>query len=127
MARAGRRPGSTTTREEILRAARTLFAARGYDATSIRAIAAAAEVNPALVHHFFGTKDEVFIAALDVPINPGETIANVLDGPRSEVGERLVRTFLGTWGDPLRRASLVAILRSVTTNESRRRRCSGSS
>ena len=70
MARTGRRPGNPDTRQAILAAARTAFAERGFDGASIRHIAAAAGVDPALVHHYFGTKDQLFLAAMQAPIDP---------------------------------------------------------
>jgi AcrR family transcriptional regulator len=117
MARTGRRPGQTETREHILTAARNQFADHGYDGTTIRGIAAEAGVNPALVHHFFGTKDQVFVAALSLPISPALVVATVLDGPREEVGQRILRLFLRLWGEPASRASFLAIFRSVSTNK----------
>src|SRR5256885_622978 len=70
MARTGRRPGNQDTREAIVEAARKAFAERGYDRASIRAIATSAGVDPALVHHYFGTKDELFLATVNAPIDP---------------------------------------------------------
>lgn len=117
MARAGRRPGQTETREQILVAARELFAAQGYDTTTIRAIAAEAGVNPALVHHFFGAKEQVFVVSLALPVNPATMLSTVLEGPRGQAGERLVRFFLSVWGDPSSRQPFLALLRSVASNE----------
>ncbi|MBP2324084.1 AcrR family transcriptional regulator [Kibdelosporangium banguiense] len=117
MARAGRRPGQTETREQILTAARTQFAELGYDGATIRGIAARAEVNPALVHHFFGTKEQVFVAALQLPIDPAFLVPALLDGPKSQFGERFVRLFLTVWGNADTRAPFLAMMRSVTTNE----------
>jgi AcrR family transcriptional regulator len=114
---AGRRPGATETRDAIISAARRLFAEKGYDGATIRGIAAEAGVNPALVYHFFGTKQQVFVAALDFPIEPAEMIRQIVTGPRREVGQRIIRTFLAVWNDPPARASLLALFRSVTTNE----------
>ena len=117
MARTGRRPGQTETRAAILAAARDLFGRHGYEGTTIRAIAAGAGVNPALVHHFFGSKDQVFAAALRLPADPGVVVAAILDGPRSEVGERLVRLFLALWETPASRDAFFGVLRSVTSTE----------
>jgi len=117
MARAGRRPGSTDTRVAILDAARTLFAERGYDGATIRSIAAEADVNPALVHHFFGSKEQVFVTALQLPIVPAELVPRLLDGPREEAGRRVVATILDVWAEPAGRESLLAVLRSSMTNE----------
>jgi AcrR family transcriptional regulator len=112
MARTGRRPGKQDTREAILRAARDSFAERGYDAASIRAIATSAGVDPALVHHYFGTKEELFLATIESPIDPGTMIPAVLAGGTGEVPERLVRTFLTVWDSPVTGAAAVALMRS---------------
>ncbi|MGW7537490.1 TetR/AcrR family transcriptional regulator [Amycolatopsis sp. NPDC054798] len=117
MARTGRRPGQTETREAILTAARDLFGRHGYEGATIRAIAAEAGVNPALVHHFFGSKDQVFATALHLPADPGVVVAAILDGPRPEVGERLVRLFLTLWETPQSRDAFFGLLRSVSTTE----------
>lgn len=115
-ARTGRRPGNPDTREAILRAARTAFAERGFDAASIRAIATAAGVDPALVHHYFGSKDKLFLAAMNAPVDPARLLPGVLDGDPDGIGERLVRMFLGVWDSPAGVAG-VALLRSAVTTE----------
>ncbi|MEH1169110.1 TetR family transcriptional regulator [Micromonospora sp. CPCC 205539] len=114
--RTGRRPGNPDTRESILDAARAAFAERGFDAASIRAIAATAGVDPALVHHYFGSKDQLFIAAMNAPVDPGEMLPKVLTGDRDGVGERLVRAFLAIWDSPAGGAAQ-ALLRSAVSNE----------
>ncbi|GHJ52586.1 TetR/AcrR family transcriptional regulator [Micromonospora chersina] len=114
--RTGRRPGNPDTREAILTAARAAFADRGFDAASIRAIATAAGVDPALVHHYFGTKEELFRATVAIPVDPAELVPRVLAGGRDEVGERLVRTFLAVWDSPVGTAA-VALLRSAVSNQ----------
>jgi AcrR family transcriptional regulator len=113
----GRRPGPTETREEILAAAREMFADKGYDGTSLRAVARAAGVDPALVHHFFGTKEGVFVEAMRFPVDPSVLLPQLLALPRERLGETIVRTFLRIWGDADRRAPLLAMLRSAMTNE----------
>ncbi|GAA4620777.1 TetR family transcriptional regulator [Actinoallomurus vinaceus] len=115
--RPGRRPGPTSSREDILAAARVLFGERGYDKASIRAIAREAGVDPALVHHFFGAKEELFAAAMEFPVDPGVFLPQVLSGPRSELGERLTRTFLRIWSDSRLRPQFIGILRSAATTE----------
>ena len=115
--KSGRRPGGADTRQDILDAARTEFAAHGYENTSMRAIARSAEVNSALLHHYFGTKDQLFLAALDFPVQPRELAAQVLDGARSGVGERLVRFALGLLENPASRERALAVLRAAATNE----------
>ncbi|AWI30285.1 TetR family transcriptional regulator [Streptomyces tirandamycinicus] len=104
-------------RERILEAARTEFAQRGYDKTSVRGIAKAAGVDPALVHHYFGTKDEVFAAAIEVSFEPALVVPAILGEGKDGVGERLVRYFIGVWENPATRAPLLAILRSALTHE----------
>ena len=104
-------------RTRILEAARTEFAGRGYDKTSIRGIAKAAGVDAALVHHYFGTKDEVFAAAIEVSFEPALVIPAVLDGSPDELGERLARYFISIWENPATRAPLLAIIRSALTHE----------
>ncbi len=79
-ARTGRRAGDSGTREAILQAARAQFAERGYDGATIRAIAAAAAVDPALVHHFYGSKESLFAAAMQLPVIPSEVISAVMAG-----------------------------------------------
>ncbi|MFE7752830.1 TetR family transcriptional regulator [Streptomyces sp. NPDC057428] len=104
-------------RTRILEAARAEFAERGYDKTSMRGIAKAAGVDAALVHHYFGTKDEVFAAAVEVFFEPALVIPSILDGPSEDVGERLARFFIGVWENPVSRAPLLAIMRSALTHE----------
>jgi AcrR family transcriptional regulator len=115
--RPGRRPGRSSSRADILAAARVLFGERGYDKASIRAIAGEAGVDPALVHHFFGTKDELFAAAMEFPVDPETILPVVLAGPRAEIGERLMRAFLRLWSDPRLKPQFVGIIRSATTSE----------
>lgn len=109
----GRRPGAPDTRAEILAAARELFAARGYGRTSIRAIAAEAGVDPALVHHYFGAKDDLFIAALELPVDPRAVLAPVAAQGPDGAAERLLRTFLSVWDDPALRLPLLGLARSM--------------
>ncbi|HEX4213891.1 MAG TPA: TetR family transcriptional regulator [Candidatus Dormibacteraeota bacterium] len=116
MARTGRRPGSTATREAILEAARRRFAESGFDGTSIRTIAADAGVDPALTLHFFGSKDALFRAALEWPFDPEELSQRILGAGPDGAGERLARTFLELWEDPVTREPLLALLRSSTSH-----------
>lgn len=114
--RTGRRPGNPDTREAILSAARSAFAEKGYDGASIRAIATGAGVDPALVHHYFGTKDKLFLETMNSPIDPVDIINEATDGDREEIGVRFVRAFLAMWDGP-RGAAAVALLRSVVGTE----------
>ncbi|MCB5170312.1 TetR family transcriptional regulator [Streptomyces bambusae] len=103
--------------ERIRLAAREEFAARGYDKTSVRGIAKAAGVDPALVHHYFGTKEEVFEAAVEMSIEPALLVPALLGQGPDGVGERLARYFLGVWENPATRAPLLAVVRSAVTHE----------
>jgi AcrR family transcriptional regulator len=109
----GRRPGAPDTRAAVLAAAREAFAAKGFGGTTIRAVAADAGVDPALVHHYFGTKDDLFLAALELPIDPREVVGQVVGGPVEEAGERFLRAFLSVWDDPDVQPSLLAVARGV--------------
>jgi AcrR family transcriptional regulator len=114
--RSGRRPGNPDTREAILTAARRIFAEKGFDKASIRAIATDAGVDPALVHHYFGTKDKLFLATINAPIDPSKLIPQALEGPLEEAGERLVRMMLSVWDSPAG-AAAVTLLRSAMSND----------
>ncbi|MFF8728787.1 TetR family transcriptional regulator [Streptomyces sp. NPDC015171] len=118
--RRGRPPRAESgdTRDRILTAAREEFSARGYEKTSVRGIAKAAGVDSALVHHYFGTKEQVFEAAVELAFAPALSAPDaVAAGPVDGVGERLTRFILGFWDDPATRAPLLAILRSAVNNE----------
>jgi len=116
-ARPGRRRGSAGTRPLILEAARELFAERGFDGTSLRAVARTAGVDPAMVHHFFAGKEALFVEAMEFPVDPARLVPQLLEGPREEIGERVVRTILGLWEDAEMRSRVLAILRSATAGE----------
>ncbi|MFI6924918.1 TetR family transcriptional regulator [Nonomuraea spiralis] len=115
--RPGRRPGSADTRGEILTAARRVFAEKGFDKATVRGIAREAKVDPALVHHYFETKEGMFAAAMQLPITPDEIVPLLLEGPREEIGERLVRMILGVTARPETREPMIALMRSALTNE----------
>ncbi len=115
---AGRRPGPTQTRALVLAAARQLFSEVGYDRTTIRGIARQASVDPALVHHFFGRKEDVFLKALEIPFQPADVIARVVGaGPRETLAERLLRVYLGLWEDPGSRARMQGLIRSAASSQ----------
>jgi AcrR family transcriptional regulator len=94
-----------------------MFADGGYDKTSVRDIAAAASVDPALIRHYFGTKAELFRATMGWPFEPAEVAAHVTAGRREEFGTRLTRVFFEAWERPDSRAPLLAILRGAATHE----------
>ncbi|MDQ0599943.1 AcrR family transcriptional regulator [Streptomyces canus] len=116
----GRPPGteSSDTRDRILTAAREEFSERGYEKTSVRGIAKAAGVDSALVHHYFGTKEQVFEAAVEVAFSPALKMRDVvLEGPIEGAGERMTRFVFGLWENPVTRKPLLAIIRSAVNNE----------
>jgi AcrR family transcriptional regulator len=113
----GRRPGGPDTRGEILRAARESFAGKGFTATSLRGVAREAGVDAALVHHYFDSKDELFIESMALPIDPRQVATHVLDGPREELGRRVITVFLSVWESPEGQQRMKAVLRSVVSND----------
>lgn len=112
--RRGRPPGPSDTRERILACARDLFAHRGFAGTSMRAIAAAAGVDSALVHHYFGTKQQLFAAAIDAPVDPMTILVPLREMPLDELGHRLPAMLLTLW-DSEAGAGLLATLRALLT------------
>lgn len=110
--RRGRPPGSSDTRERILACARDLFARNGIHKTSIRAVAAAAGVDAALVHHYYGSKEQLFAAAVRIPIDPMDVIGPLREVPVDELGYRLPALLLPLWDSELG-AGIIATLRSI--------------
>jgi AcrR family transcriptional regulator len=110
--RPGRPAGPSDTRERILTSARELFAQNGIDKTSIRAVAAAARVDPALVHHYYGTKQQLFAAAVHIPIDPMKVILPVRETPVEELGHKLPSLLLPLWDSELG-SGFIATLRSL--------------
>jgi AcrR family transcriptional regulator len=115
MARTGRPPGGTRNRQAILAAAARHFSELGYDRTSMRSIAAAAGVDQALIAHYFGSKHELFIAAVEFPLDPAKVLPEVLAGDRSTIGERLARLVLTMLEDPEARRRLTGLIRAASS------------
>jgi AcrR family transcriptional regulator len=111
--RRGRRPGAPDTRATILGAARKAFAEKGFAGTTIRAVAASAGVDAALVHHYFGTKDDLFLAAMELPMDPRQVLGPAIAGGPDGAGERLLRAFLSIWDDPEISPTLLGVVRSA--------------
>jgi AcrR family transcriptional regulator len=114
---AGRRPGTPDTREAILRVARREFATRGYDATSLRLIAAEAEVDPALAIHYFGNKDNLFVAATGLPAGLPDAIAGLAGIPVADFPAALVRAYLELVDSDDSRNAILALVRSAVSHE----------
>jgi AcrR family transcriptional regulator len=117
MSRTGRRRGTPDTREAIVTVARWRFAARGYDATSLRGIAAEAEVDPALIIHYFGTKEGLFIAATGLPAGLPELFESLASLPVGDRVQALVRGYLRLVDSDDSRNAIIALVRSAVSND----------
>jgi AcrR family transcriptional regulator len=117
VSRTGRRPGTPDTREAILSAARRRFGTRGYEATSLRVIATDAEVDPALVIHYFGTKEELFTAATGLPAGLSELLGSLAPLPLPEFLRALVRGYLQLVDSDESRNAILALVRSAVSND----------
>jgi AcrR family transcriptional regulator len=114
--RTGRRPGTTDTRDAIVRASREQFAETGYDRATIRKIAGAAGVDPALVVHFFGSKENLFREVMALPAVVADAMAALADGDRSTVGRRLAELVVAVLENPATRVILVGRIRSAASH-----------
>lgn len=114
--RSGRRPGETQTRDAIAAAARDEFAATGYDRATMRSIAAAAGVDPALIVHFFGSKERLFREVTALPAELAGAIRGLGQGPRAEVGRRFAQAIVGMLESPQTRPIVLARVRSAATH-----------
>ena len=114
--RPGRPPGTSDTRERILTCARNLFARNGFNKTSIRAIAKDAGVDAALVHHYFGSKTELFAAAINIPIDPMDVLRPLRDVPVEQIGYVLPSILLPLWDSEMGKG-LMATLRSILAGD----------
>ena len=117
MSRTGRRPGGPDTRDRILQVARARFASRGYDAISLRSIATEAEVDPALVIHYFGSKEGLFVAASGLPDSLPGLFAQLGVLPREEFVRALVLGYLQLVDSDASRNPVIALVRSAVSNE----------
>jgi AcrR family transcriptional regulator len=115
--RSGRRPGKSGTREAIAAAAAAQFAAQGYDRVSLRGIAREAGVDPALVSHYFGSKQELFVAVSGLPFDPDAVVEGIFAGEREEVGERLARFVVGLLENPEGRRRMTGIVRAAASED----------
>ncbi|WP_330308481.1 MULTISPECIES: TetR family transcriptional regulator [unclassified Streptomyces] len=117
----GRRPGQSSTKEQILTAALELFAAKGYSGTTMRGIAQQAQVDPALIHHFFSNKEGVFQDAVSSRLDVSALFDSLTEDDAEPVlerrGERVARTFLSFWEDESTRPALIAIYRTGLSDE----------
>ncbi len=118
----GRRPGQVDTKAEIKSAALQLFSENGYEKVSLRAIARAAGVDPALIHHYFESKADLFArSVLDLPLETEAIVKQILEGTTEGIGERTIAALLQTWEQPGTRERLTAMLRAAVTDPGARR------
>src|SRR5262245_27127837 len=114
--RTGRRAGASDTREQIAVAARSLFAELGYERASFRRIASAAGVDPALVVHFYGAKEDLFRQVMALPPAIEEAFERLADGPRETVGRRLAEAIVGALENPASRTIVLGRIRCAATH-----------
>ncbi len=115
--RPGRRGGTSESRQDILTAARVAFSTHGFGGASVRSIAREAGVDQSLVHHFFGTKEQLLLAAVAFPVDPALALPPLLAGDRATLGERLAAYYVGVLEAPASRAPAIALLQAASTNE----------
>lgn len=114
--RSGRRPGNPDTRSRILDSARVRFSQNGYDKVSIRTVAADAGVDAALIHHYFGTKKQLFIASIQLPLDPEQILSRVREAPTEKMGALIAGLVLNVWESP-QRHSVIALIRSAMAGD----------
>lgn len=115
--RRGRRPAGQETKDALLAAAREVFAEAGYEGATVRAIAARADVDAAMVNHWYGSKEALFgQAVLKLPFNVSELADGLMEGDVDDLGERIVRTFISLW-DSAGGGTFVALVRSIASHE----------
>lgn len=113
----GRRPAGSGTREAILAAASRAFAEQGYPRTTLRAVARDAGVDTRLVTHYFGTKQDLFLAVVELPFDPEQVMPTLLAPGRDGVGFRLAAFAVGVMDDPAARRTMTGLLRAAASEE----------
>ncbi|MGB3731639.1 TetR family transcriptional regulator [Microbacterium sp.] len=113
----GRPPGESDSRARIAAAAVHEFGEHGYDGATVRGIAARAGVDPALVHHYFGAKADLFAEVTDFPLRPDLEVPRILRGPREQAGERIIRFVLESFERPTVRKRGIIILRTAISGK----------
>jgi AcrR family transcriptional regulator len=113
--RSGRRPGASGSREAILTAASRHFASRGYNRASLRGIAADAGVDQKLIAYFFGSKQQLFVAAIGLPFNPAEVLPEILAGDPTMIGERIEALLVEVLSQPALHERLTGVIRAAAS------------
>ncbi|MDI9917961.1 TetR family transcriptional regulator [Rhodococcus sp. IEGM 1379] len=112
--RSGRRPGKSETRTQILDSARHAFSRNGFRQTTVRSIALGADVDPALIHHYFGSKEQLFTAAIALPLDPRIVLAPVRASTNEQLGSTLLTAVIGVWESEHREAILAAFRSAIS-------------
>lgn len=110
------RGGASDARQRIIDAAVAEFGTHGYDGATMRGVAGRADVDAALVHHYFGTKADLFTESIGTSVRPARQLAAALDGDIDTAGARIARTALLMWEDPAFRDRGVAMMRAAIGN-----------
>jgi AcrR family transcriptional regulator len=113
--RAGRRPGTSRTKEAIAESARRLFAERGFERTTMRAVADEAGVDQALVSHYFGSKQQLFVSVVELPFDPEVALPQLLAGDRETLGLRVATFLLSILESEEGRARITSLVRAAAT------------
>ncbi len=113
----GRRPAGSDTKAAIEVSARRLFSELGYPRTTMRAIAADAGVDPRLITHFFGSKQQLFVAVVELPFDPETTFDTLLAGGGEDAGQQLAEFLLSLLENPRARSTLTGIMRAAASEE----------
>ncbi len=116
--RAGRPAGSTGSRQRqvILAAARELFAVNGFRGTTMRAVAAQADVDVSLVAHYFTNKQGLFAATLQLPAHAKDEMLRAITAPPEQRGRELTRAYLGLWEAPETGEQLRVVTRTALSS-----------
>ncbi|NHN56469.1 TetR/AcrR family transcriptional regulator [Calidifontibacter sp. DB0510] len=114
----GRRPGGSSAREDILASARKLFADKGFDGVSLRAIAGDAGVDVALISHYFDNKRGLFLATVALPVDPAEVLKPLAGAPDEDLARTLLTQFLEVWDGPSSEAVLATFRTAIAGGES---------
>ena len=111
----GRRPGTTSTRAAIVAEARRQFGDVGYRRTSLRSIAQAVDIDPRMISHFFGSKQQLFSATVELPFDPEVAFAHIFAGGVEGIGERLAEFILTFLADPIGQRTITGVTRAAVS------------
>ncbi len=114
-ARRGPRSAGSGTREAIEDAARQQFGALGYRRTTLRGVARLAGVDPRLVLHYFGSKRQLFIESVRLPVDPDALFEHLFAGGPETVGERAAVALLAIMEEPATQGAMVGLIRAAAS------------